>query len=226
MNSDQRWPRFVPAGDAALLVQLGSRIDPATNRQVHALARRLAAAPLAGLGEAVPAYASLLVHYDPAILDGAAALAHIQAQTVGIEADEASPSRLVEIPTVYGGEYGPDLNDVAATHGIAPEEVIRIHAGGEYLVYMVGFTPGFAYLGGLDPAIATPRLDAPRQFVRAGSVGIAGSQTGVYPSDSPGGWRLIGWTPLQLFDPGRQPPALLAAGDQVRFLPLKKEDLR
>ena len=223
---DEIYPRIVPAGDAALLVQLGNSIDPAVNRRVHALARRLAAAPLPGLGEPVPAYASLLVHYDPAVLDYPTALAFVQAQAAGLEEEPQAVNRLFEIPTVYGGEYGPDLGDVAAAHGLSPEEVIRIHSSGEYLVYMIGFSPGFAYLGGLDPAIATPRLETPRPRVRAGSVGIAGSQTGVYPSDSPGGWRLIGWTPLMLFDPGREPPALLAAGDRVRFVPVKAEEFK
>ena len=208
-----------------MLVKFGERIDPAINRQVHALARRLASAPLAGMGEAVPAYASLLVHYDPAVLAEAPLLEYLLTQAGGLEVELTAPARLVEIPTLYGGDYGPDLAELAALHGLTPEEVVRRHSAAEYLVYMLGFSPGFAYLGGLDPAIATPRLATPRARVPGGSVGIAGSQTGVYPTDSPGGWRLIGWTPLKLFDPAREPPVLLAAGDRVRFVPVQATSL-
>jgi KipI family sensor histidine kinase inhibitor len=220
MANDPGWPHFVPAGDAAVLVKFGEGIDPAINRLVHALARRLESVPLTGMGEAVPAYASLLVHYDPAVLNEADLLGHLEVQAGGLEVEMMAPSRLVEIPTLYGGEYGPDLDDLAALHGLATDEVVRIHSAADYLVYMMGFSPGFAYLGGLDPAIATPRLPTPRARVPGGSVGIAGSQTGVYPAASPGGWRLIGWTPLKLFNPDREPPALLAAGDRVRFVPI------
>jgi KipI family sensor histidine kinase inhibitor len=220
MANDPGWPHFVPAGDAAVLVKFGEGIDPAINRLVHALARRLESVPLTGMGEAVPAYASLLVHYDPAVLNEADLLGHLEVQAGGLEVEMMAPSRLVEIPTLYGGEYGPDLDDLASLHGLATDEVVRIHSAADYLVYMMGFSPGFAYLGGLDPAIATPRLPTPRARVPGGSVGIAGSQTGVYPAASPGGWRLIGWTPLKLFNPDREPPALLAAGDRVRFVPI------
>jgi inhibitor of KinA len=198
-----------------VLVKFGEGIDPAINRLVHALARRLESVPLTGMGEAVPAYASLLVHYDPAVLNEADLLGHLEVQAGGLEVEMMAPSRLVEIPTLYGGEYGPDLDDLAALHGLATDEVVRIHSAADYLVYMMGFSPGFAYLGGLDPAIATPRLPTPRARVPGGSVGIAGSQTGVYPAASPGGW-----TPLKLFNPDREPPALLAAGDRVRFVPI------
>jgi KipI family sensor histidine kinase inhibitor len=132
--------------------------------------------------------------------------------------------RRVEIPTIYGGEYGPDLDFVAQYHHLTPAEVIRIHSGVDYPVYMLGFIPGFAYLGGLDAAIATPRLDQPRTRIPAGSVGIAGAQTGVYPLDTPGGWRIIGRTPLRLFDPLADPPALLSPGDIVRFIPVSEEE--
>jgi KipI family sensor histidine kinase inhibitor len=129
------------------------------------------------------------------------------------------PARRVEIPVQYGGDHGPDLQAVAQAHGLTPEDVIRIHSQRDYLVYMMGFTPGFPYLGEMDPQLATPRLSTPRSRVPAGSVGIAGEQTGIYPVDSPGGWRIIGWTAQRLFDPDRQPPFLLAPGDVVRFVP-------
>ena len=224
-------PRFLLAGDAALVVEFGqalgtSAIDLEINRRVHALARALAAQPLPGLGEPVPSYRSLLVHYDPL------QLAHAEVESVVTEAlqrceDAPLPEpRLVEIPTVYGGKHGPDIGFVAEHNGLTVDEVIRLHAEAAYTVYMLGFTPGFPYLGGLPDALATPRLETPRQRVPAGSVGIAGAQTGVYPLSTPGGWRLIGWTPLLLFDPARTPPALLQPGDRVRFVPVSEEAAR
>jgi KipI family sensor histidine kinase inhibitor len=217
------FPAFSPAGDSAVLVQFGERIDLEINRRAHALARRIAAAQLPGVGEAVPGYTTLLVHYDPLQLDFERVLAWLQDQA-GQVADEALPApRRVEVPVYYGGAHGPDLAFVAEHCQLTPPEVIRRHANGEYPVYFLGFTPGFPYLGGLDPRLATPRLATPRTRVPAGSVGIAGPQTGIYSVDSPGGWRLIGWTPLQLFDPSANPPALLAPGDVVVFRALEPQ---
>lgn len=211
---------FQPAGDSALLITLGTQIDLALNRRVHALARRLSAHALAGVIECVPAYAAVLVQYDPLRLDYAEVLAWAQAQAaLPLDAAQLTPRR-VEIPVHYGGADGPDLLDVAEAHHLTPEEVVRIHTSADYPVYMLGFTPGFPYLGGMDAAIATPRLETPRARVAAGSVGIAGGQTGIYPLESPGGWRIIGRTPLALFDPLRDPPTLLAPGDWVRFVAL------
>ncbi|MBN1811960.1 MAG: 5-oxoprolinase subunit PxpB [Anaerolineae bacterium] len=218
-------PRFLLAGDAALVIEFGDEIDLEINRRVHALARALAESPPSGLGEAVPTYRSLLVHYDPL------RLSHTEVKSLVAEAlqacEEAAPPepRLIEIPTVYGGERGPDIGFVAEHNGLSVEEVIRLHSGATYTVYMLGFTPGFPYLGGLPDALATPRLETPRQRVPAGSVGIAGAQTGVYPLTTPGGWRLIGWTPVALFDPTRTPPALLQPGDRVRFVPVTAEEI-
>ena len=137
-----------------------------------------------------------------------------------VRADALPPPRIVEIPVCYGGDLGPDLDDVAARHETTPDEVVRIHSGADYLVYMVGFMPGFAYLGGLPDEIATPRRSSPRTAVPAGAVGIGGQQTGVYPLESPGGWNLIGRTPLRIFDLSRETPSLLATGDRVRFCPI------
>ena len=210
-------PTFTFAGDAAILVSFGTTIELELNRRVHALARLVAAAGLAGLGEGVPGYTTLLVHYDPLLLDGEQALAALH-QLAGQAAALSLPEpRQVEVPVHYGGEHGPDLESVARHTRLSPQEVVRIHAGGIYPVYFIGFTPGFPYLGGLDRRLATPRLETPRPLVPAGSVGIAGQQTGIYSVDSPGGWRLIGWTPLKLFDPLADPPAMLAPGDVVRF---------
>lgn len=212
-------PRLRPCGDAAVLVEWGETLDPAVNAQVHALAGRLAAVRWPGLGEAVPGYCTLLVHYDPAQQDYPALAAQIQAWLTEPAAPEAAAARLVEIPVTYGGAAGPDLEAVARHTGLTPAEVIARHAGRVYRVYMMGFTPGFAYLGELDEQLAVPRLETPRLRVPAGSVGLAGRQTGIYPLESPGGWRLIGRTALTLFDPAAAAPFLLAPGDRVRFQP-------
>jgi inhibitor of KinA len=219
-------PRFLLAGDAALVVELGDEINPAINHRVHALARALAENPLLGLGEAVPSYRSLLVHYDPWLLSHAEVESFVSEALQRCEDAPLPEPRLVEIPTVYGGERGPDIGFVAEHNGLSVEEVVRLHSGAIYTVYMLGFTPGFPYLGGLPDALATPRLETPRQRVPAGSVGIAGAQTGVYPLATPGGWRLIGWTPVTLFDPARTPPTLLQPGDRVRFVPVEEEATR
>lgn len=217
-----RPPRLLASGDSAVLVVFGDEIDPALNRRVHALAAYLRAAALPGLGEAVPGYATLLVHYDPARLDETQVRARL-AQALDVLAAgpaAAAPPRWFEIPVRYGGEAGRDLDFVAQHAGLTPDEVVGVHASRDYLVYMMGFTPGFAYLGELDARIAVPRLEIPRVRVPAGSVGLAGRQTGLYPIDSPGGWRLIGRTDAALFDLGREPPSLLAPGDRVRFVPV------
>lgn len=217
-------PRFQPAGDSALLVTFGEQIDLGLNRQAQALARALAEHPLSGLGEAVPGYATLLVHYDPLLLnyqDVIDWLSDLESQRLSAGGALAYQPRRVEIPVVYGGEAGPDLAFVAEHSRLPVDEVIRIHAGRDYPVFMMGFTPGFPYLGGMDPRIAAPRLATPRSRVPGGSVGIAGEQTGVYPVDSPGGWRIIGRTALKLFDPASEEPFRLAPGDLVRFVPVE-----
>jgi len=212
-------PQLLPVGDAALLIEFGDEISLDINRRVHALASLLAADPPVGLGEAVPTYRSLLLHYDPLRLN------YDEVEALALDAlsrvKESPPleSRVIEIPTCYGGEFGPDLDFVAQHHRLRPEEVIQWHSSTLYPVYMLGFSPGFAYLGGLPAAIATPRLPTPRTSVPAGSVGIAGEQTGIYPVSTPGGWQLVGRTPLRLFDPHRDPPTLLRPGDQIRFMP-------
>jgi KipI family sensor histidine kinase inhibitor len=222
MRSD-RWPRFQPAGDSALLVTFDERIDLVANRKAHDLAQALVhaqvAQPLPGLGEAVPGYVTLVVHYDPLLLDYSTVEQYVW-QNLSAGETQAIEPRRVEVPVIYGGEAGPDLAFVAEHCGLAEAEVIRIHSGRDYPVYMMGFTPGFPYLGGMDAAIAVPRLSTPRSRVPGGSVGIAGEQTGIYPLDSPGGWRIIGRTSLRLFEPTREPPFLLAPGDLVRFRPV------
>ncbi len=216
------FPTFLPSGDAALLVTLADAIDLAANRRIHALAAALVERPLPGLGEAVPGYTTLLVHYDPLALNYGQVLEWVQARLGDANADLLPEPHLIEVPVIYGGQHGPDLEFVAQHNHLSPEEVVRRHVARDYPVYLVGVTPGFPYLGGLDETIAAPRLPSPRLRVPAGSVGIAGQQTGIYTVDSPGGWRLIGWTPVRLFDPAHEPPSLLAPGDIVRFVEVKR----
>ena len=225
--------RLSPLGDRAVLIHFGTTIDPATQRCVRALCARLDRHPIPGIIELVPAFASVAVHYDPARVPGEstgaestyASFAAAIESALGHLGEETLPEpRTVEIPVCYGGPFGPDLDDVATRHALAPEEVVRLHSESTYSVYMLGFAPGFPYLGGLPSEIATPRRDEPRTSVPAGSVGIGGSQTGIYPLASPGGWNLIGRTPLHLFDAGRTPPALLEQGDEVCFRVISPND--
>jgi len=213
-------PRYLPAGDRALVVELGDAIDPEVNRRVHDLAQALERGGLPGLDEMVPTYRSLLVYYDPARTDMEGLVQGIEGLRRDLGRVELARPRVVLLPTLYGDEFGPDLDFVAQHNGLTPQEVVEIHSGTDYLVYMLGFSPGFPYLGGMSERIATPRLSSPRVEIPAGSVGIAEAQTGVYPVASPGGWRIIGRTPLRLFDPQAEPPSLLRPGDYVRFVPL------
>lgn len=213
-----------PLGDSSILITLGDEIDPRLNRRVHALTSLIEAAPLAGVREIVPAYASLLVHYDPLALTYSQLADWLRLRLDQADSASARTQRLIEIPTRYGGASGADLAAVAASHALTTAEVIRLHSGRDYLVYLMGFTPGFPYMGTLDEAIVTPRLETPRTLVPAGTVAIAGAQTGIYPLASPGGWNLIGWTPLKLFDPDSDSPFLFAPGDTVRFIAIEGRD--
>jgi inhibitor of KinA len=217
--------QFCPVGDSALLVTFGDGIDVEINRRVHRLSYRLIDKSVLGVIEAVPAYCSLLVHYDPLVMEYPTVLDFVSALAKDPGGSSYYQPRRVDIPTVYGGEFGPDLVFVAGYHHLTPQEVIRIHTGVDYQVYMLGFTPGFAYLGGLDAVIATPRLEKPRTRIPAGSVGIAGAQTGIYPLETPGGWRIIGRTTLRMFDPLAEPPVRLAPGDLVRFIPITPDEV-
>lgn len=216
--------RIVAFGEAALLVTLGETIDPALSARVHVLASAVRGLAHPALGAPVPGYASLLVPFDPLAIDPAAATALIEPLMSG-PAGDATASRaagpLVELPTHYGGASGPDLPAVAAAHDLRPADVVELHASVEYVVHFVGFAPGFAYLGAVPPAIATPRHARPRERVPAGSVGIADRQTAVYPGGSPGGWQLVGRTDATVWDARRDPPALLGPGARVRFVPVR-----
>lgn len=212
--------RIEALADDAWLLQLGSAIDESTNARVHALSARLRAAALPWLRDLVPAYTSLGVFFDPTLIEANEVrdclLQHLD-QLAGDTGAATRDGHTIEIPVAYGGEFGPDLIDAATELGLSPEALVQRHAAATYTVAMIGFAPGFPYLSGLDPALALPRLATPRTQVAAGSVAIGGAQTGIYPRASPGGWRLLGRTPLRLFDPQREAPALLAPGDRVRF---------
>jgi KipI family sensor histidine kinase inhibitor len=210
-------PRIVPLGDSSLLIQLGEEIDLAVNQRVHALASLIEGAAMPGIIETVPAYATLLVHYDPLVLSFARLKSDLRAKLHLVEERSSRKRRLVEVPVRYGGKYGIDLETVAVRLQLRVKEVIRLHSETIYTVYMMGFTPGFPYMGKLDDALVLPRLETPRTRVPAGTVAIAGSQTGIYSIDSPGGWHLIGWTPLKLFEPESNMPFLFAPGDEVKF---------
>jgi KipI family sensor histidine kinase inhibitor len=215
-------PRIDRLGDAALLLTLGDEVAPAVNDLVHRVVAELgpAGAATMGPGIPVPAYASVLVPFDPEVMSEAAARATIRAALRrALDGPPAAPGPLVEIPVRYGGPDGPDLAEVAERTGRSEAEVVALHAGHEYRVYLVGFVPGFPYLGVLPAELELPRRTAPRVRVPAGSVAIAGRQTGIYPFATPGGWHLIGRTDTPIWDARRDPPALLAPGDRVRFVP-------
>ena len=210
-------PRFRLAGDRGLLVEFGGTIHPEINRKVRQVFVSLEKRPIHGVTEVIPTYRSLLVFYDPFQISPEKLRAEISDRERKLDTLEIPLPETVEIPVAYGGEFGPDLEFVARHNNLTPKEVIQIHTSGNYLIYMIGFTPGFPFLGGLSKKLFTPRLENPRQLVPAGSVGIANNQTGVYPINSPGGWQLIGRTPLKLYDPLRSPPILLKAGNYLKF---------
>ena len=212
-------PRVLPVGDAALTVELGATLDPGANARVRALDRELSRAPFDGFREAVPTSRSLLVLYDPAVTGFSDVARDLRARAAA-PATVPPPGRRHEVPVVYGGEEGPDLEALAAERGLSERDLVRLHSGSEYTAFMLGFTPGFAYLGLLPGALECRRRATPRVRVPAGSVALAGRQTAVYPIASPGGWQLVGRTSLRLFDPFRDEPALLAPGDRVRFVPV------
>jgi KipI family sensor histidine kinase inhibitor len=209
---------LAPASDSALLVTLGDRMATGMARRVRRLLCRLDTAALPGVVDVSPAYASILVRFDPRRTDHKALGARVGELAADLDDAPLAESPIVEIPVRYGGVDGPDLEEVARFAGLTPGEVVALHSGTIYDVHFLGFTPGFAYLGTVPERIACPRLDAPRRAVPAGSVGIAGRQTGVYPSRAPGGWRLVGRTSLAMFDAARTPMSRLALGDRVRFV--------
>ena len=210
--------RIVTLGDSCLSIQFESGIDPLVNAQCIALARSLERLALGGVLDVVPSYNAVTVHFDPRIIDRRALSAEISSLSRASITAPEEQARLVEVPVTYGGAAGPDLAAVAEFARSTEADVVQLHTAAPYRVYMLGFLPGFAYMGPVDARIAMPRLDSPRLRVPAGSVGIAGTQTGIYPCDTPGGWRIIGRTSLELFDVTRVEPFLLKAGDRVKFV--------
>lgn len=211
--------RIRHCGDAMVLVEFAHAIDPLVNERIIQLARRIRERRARGIQDVVPGYCTLGVHFDPLQTDLADLERSIEADAADLVALGQAPDRAaIEIPVRYGGEWGPDLEAVAAHAGCSTAEVIARHMARTYRVYMLGFVPGFAYMGRVDPSIAMARHRVPRERVAPGSVGIAGEQTGVYPIESPGGWQVIGWTATAMFDAQRTPPNLVAPGDFVRFV--------
>ncbi len=217
---NESFPIMVPFGDSAVFLSLGESLDPVLNIRIHRLASFLSGSAPSGVIEWVPGYVSLLIYYDPKRIRFGEVQVWLEKSLAACSEEESQPCKRIEVFVVYGGEAGPDLEFVADHHGLTLADVVRIHTSAVYKVGMMGFTPGFAYLMGLDPAIRTPRLTTPRTSVPAGSVGIADTQTGIYPLASPGGWQLIGRTEQRLFDPSLPQPFLLSPGDEVCFVPL------
>jgi len=216
-------PRIRISGDRAVLVEYGDAIDPVVNEKVRAMTTLLKTSLPEGVEAVIPAYRNLSLIYDPLVTSPEKLLSLLLELEARLHEVKIPAARIVEIPVLYGGEFGPDIEVVAQHNGLTVEEVIAIHAATDYPIYMIGFTPGFCYLGGLDKRIHTPRRKTPRTLLPGGSVGIAEAQTGMYPVDSPGGWQIIGRTPLRLFAPEREAPFLYEAGDRVRFVPISAE---
>jgi len=228
-------PIFKPLGDQAIFIHFGDEISLSIYTKINALIKLLTAQPFEGMQELVPGYTNLCVYYDAFTVyqsksfqtDGAPydkVLHYVQQLTKLLTEDTFTPDRIIEIPVLYGGAFGPDLTYVAQTHDMSEEQVIQLHTESECVVYMLGFAPGFAFMGGMNEKLATPRRDVPRLSIPAGSVGIAGKQTGIYPFETPGGWQIIGRTPLPLFLPKHHPPTLLQAGDTVKFKAISEKE--
>ena len=213
--------RFLPAGDSALVAEFGSEVDEAVNQRVHDMAAWLSANPVAGVTEVLPTFRSLMVFYDPLRISYGALVRKLRKYRPAGQGDGAGEKVVLRIPCCYDG---PDLESMSVLTGLSREEIIAIHSGVDYKIYMMGFLPGFVYLGGLDKRICVPRLETPRTRIEPGSVGIGGSQTGVYPVASPGGWRILGRTYLKFYDPGRAEPILCKAGQYIRFVPISPEE--
>lgn len=209
--------KFLPAGDKALVVEFGNEISEEINNIVINLSFFIEALNLAEIEEVVPTYRSLLIYYNPVYANIIELKNKIQGLIENLPAIKARDPKTFFVPVLYGGEFGPDLPFVAKFNNLSESEVVQLHTSVKYKIYMIGFAPGFPYLGGMVEKISAPRLETPRKLVKAGSVGIAGKQTGIYPIDDPGGWRIIGRTPIKLYNPLNDPPVLFSAGDYIKF---------
>jgi KipI family sensor histidine kinase inhibitor len=213
-------------GDRGLLLEFGDEISSEVNEKVRRMTLAIQAESIEGIIEIVPTYRSLLILYNPLILSFIDLKKRLERIEKGLQQTPFPEPKLTQIPALYGGSYGPDLEEVAKYHQISPEEVIQLHCSKPYFIYMIGFMPGFPYMGELPETLITPRLKTPRLSVPAGSVAIAQRQTGIYPMESPGGWQIIGRTPVKLFNPEREPPALLQMGDHVQFFPISEKEFK
>ena len=218
--------QILTEGDSSLLIVFGDEISPEINSRISAVVQLLKNQHIKGVIDLIPSYAALLINYNPQVISFSEIRSRVETILSMDVKTENGAKTIVEIPVLYGGDYGPDLQTIADHAGLSPEEVIKIHASRDYLIYMLGFLPGFCYLGGLDERIHTPRLASPRLRIREGSVGIGGNATGIYPMDSPGGWQLMGMTPVKTFDPNREVPILLEAGQYIRFIPIDEEEFQ
>ena len=217
--------RFLFSGDSALVIEFGNEISVDINKKIRKMMDDIKKENIDGIVELVPTYCSLLINYDVLKIDYNTLVEKLKTfLNNDLETAEGEEVTLIEIPTLYNDEVGPDLSYVAEHNKLSKEEVIKIHIGTDYLVYMLGFMPGFTYLGGMSEKIATPRLESPRLQIYPGSVGIAGKQTGMYPSMSPGGWRIIGRTPLKLYNPDSDTPVYISSGDYVRYVSISEEE--
>ncbi|MDD7352608.1 MAG: 5-oxoprolinase subunit PxpB [Peptoniphilaceae bacterium] len=216
--------KFLTAGDSAIVMEFGNTIEKEINAKISAVVENLKEKKIDGILDILPTYRSILINYDPVKISYSEMVEILKGLNKSNKDNKSDEVRLIEIPTLYGKEYGPDIEFVAENANLSVDEVIKIHSGRDYLVYMMGFMPGFTYLGGLDERIATPRLKSPRLKIEPGSVGIAANQTGMYPLESPGGWQLIGRTPLKLYDDTKEPPVFIQAGDYIRYIPITKEE--
>ncbi len=221
---NKEYPRILPTGERALTVEFGNEIDEHINARLMGFVKHLSSKKIKGIEEMVPSFRAVMIHYNPVNLSYSQMVDLIN-ETLKEDFSEVSGKKtVVRIPVCYGGEYGPDLDFVAEHAGMSKEEVIKIHSSKPYLIYMLGFMPGFPYLGGLDERIHTPRLSSPRLKLEAGSVGIAAGQTGLYPMESPGGWQIIGLTPVKCYNPDKAKAIPYEAGDYIQFYPITKEE--